>query len=144
MTAPHELTASELAAAIRERRVSAVEAVADHLARIASHDPSRNAVVTLDAEGALAQARQADDAPARGEPVAALHGVPITLKDCHATAGMRTTVGHEPLRDHVPVEHGTVAARMLAAGAILLGKTNVPALLVGPYTENAIFGRTNN
>jgi amidase len=144
MTAPHELSASELAAAIRERRFSATEAVEDHLQRIDRLDGALNAIVTLDAEGALARARQADDALARGEPTGALHGVPVTIKDCHATAGMRTTVGHEPLRDHVPTEHGTVAARLVGAGAIVLGKTNVPPLLLGPYTDNAIFGRTNN
>ncbi len=144
MTAPHELCASDLAAAIRQRRFSAVEAVEDHLARIERLDPVLNAVVTRDAEGALAQARRADALLNAGESLGPLHGVPITLKDCHATAGMRTTVGHEPLRDYVPTEHGTVAARLLGAGAILLGKTNVPPLLAGPYTDNAIFGRTNN
>lgn len=144
MASPHELSATELAAAIRERRFSAVEAAGDHLARIGRLNPALNAIITLDPEGALARAQDADAALARGESWGPLHGVPITLKDCHATAGMRTTVGYEPLRDHVPAEDGTVAARLRAAGAVLLGKTNVPPLLAGPYTDNPIFGRTHN
>lgn len=73
-----------------------------------------------------------------------LHGVPFTLKDAHATAGMRTTTGFPPLAGHVPQEDGTVAARLKAAGGILIGKTNVPVMLAGYQTDNPIFGRTNN
>jgi amidase len=73
-----------------------------------------------------------------------LHGVPFTLKDCHATAGMRTTAGSPPLADHVPEEDGTVAQRLKAAGGILLGKTNVSVLLADIQSHNPIFGRTNN
>ena len=81
MTAPHELSASELAAAIRERRFSATEAVQDYLQRIEQLDGALNAIVTLDAEGALARARQADDMLARGEPTGALHGVPVPRRN---------------------------------------------------------------
>src|SRR2546421_1102509 len=72
-----------------------------------------------------------------------LHGVPFTLKDAHATAGMRTTTGFLPL-DHVPHEDSTVTARLKAAGGILLGKTNVAMLLADYQTTNPIFGRTTN
>ncbi len=137
-------TATELARAISSKRVSATEAVRAYLARIERMNGALNAVVTLDAEGALAAATRADAALARGDLLGPLHGVPITLKDCHATGGLRTTVGYPPLRDFVPREDGTTAARSRAAGAILLGKTNVPPLLGGPYTDNPIFGRTNN
>src|SRR5438046_2658860 len=87
------LTATELAAAIRERRASSLEVVDAHLARIAERNPALNAVVTLDEEGARKRAREADEAMAKGKTWGPLHGVPMTLKDCHSTAGMRTTAG---------------------------------------------------
>jgi amidase len=138
------LSALALAAAIRERRVSSAEAVDAYLARIERYNPALNAIVTLDAEGARCQAAAADAAVARGEGRGPLHGVPITLKDSHATAGMRTTAGYAPLAAYLPPDDGTVAARMKAAGAVLLGKTNVPTLLMDIQTDNPIFGRTNN
>lgn len=133
-----------LAAAIRAGHVSAGEALSAHLAQIAAHNPALNAVITLDAERAAERAREADDALARGETWGPLHGVPFTLKDAHATAGVRTTTGFPPLADHVPKEDGTVAARLKAAGGILIGKTNVPVMLADFQTSNPIFGRTNN
>ncbi|RUW43748.1 amidase, partial [Mesorhizobium sp. M1A.F.Ca.ET.072.01.1.1] len=94
------LTASQLAAAIREKKVGAVEAMEAQLARIAVVNPLLNAIVTLDEEAARAGAKAADMAVARGEAVGPLNGVPVTLKDGHATAGMRTTVGLEAFADH--------------------------------------------
>jgi amidase len=114
------------------------------LLQIATHNPALNAVITLDAERASERAREADDALARGETWGPLHGVPFTLKDAHATAGVRTTTGFPPLADYVPEEDGTVAARLKAAGGILIGKTNVPVMLADFQTSNPIFGRTNN
>ncbi len=137
-------SASDLAAAIRARQVPAVELLDHLLLRIARHNGALNAIVTLDEEGARQRARAADEALARGEAWGPLHGVPITLKDCHSTAGMRTACGFPPLADYVPAEDGTVAARLKAAGAILVGKTNVPPLLSQPQTDNPVFGRTNN
>jgi amidase len=136
---------AHLAAAIRAGRLSAVEAVEAHLAQIERHNGALNAVVTMDVEHTRAQAREADGALARGDVWGPLHGVPFTLKDAHATAGMRTTTGFPPLADEVPLEDGTVAARLKGAGGILLGKTNVAAMLSDPgQTTNPIFGRTNN
>jgi amidase len=135
---------TQLAAAIRAGRVSATEVLQAHLAQIERHNPPLNAIITLDAERAHARAREADEALARGEVWGPLHGVPFTLKDAHATAGMRTTVGFPPLADHVPREDSTVTARLKAAGGILIGKTNVPAMLADYQTDNPIFGRTNN
>ena len=137
-------TAADLAAAIRERRVSAGEALDAHLAQIARHNPQLNAVVTLDEEGARNRARAADEALARGEVWGPLHGVPMTLKDGHSTAGMRTTSGYAPLAEYVPGKDGTVAARLKGAGAIVVGKTNVSILLGDIQSDNPIFGRTNN
>jgi amidase len=136
-------TATELAAAIRTGRASAVEVLDAHLAAIERQNPSLNAIVTLDAESARDHARMADEALARNAPCGPLHGVPFTLKDAFATAGMRTTVGFPPL-DHVPARDSTVAARLKAAGAILIGKSNVAELLADYQTNNPIFGRTNN
>ena len=136
-------SATELAAAIKARSVSSLEVVEAALSRIARLDPAINAVVTLDAERAVGRARAADAALSRGDDWGPLHGVPFTLKDAHATAGVRTTVGFPPL-DGVPDRDGTVAARLKGAGGILLGKTNVPAMLADFQTDNPIFGRTNN
>ena len=137
-------TATALARAIRERQVSVLEVLEAHLAHIARHNPRLNAIVTLDEEGARQRARAADDALARGEIWGPLHGVPLTLKDVHSVARMRTTAGFEPLAGYVPTNDGTVAARLRSAGAIIIGKTNVPALAADFQTQNLIFGRTNN
>lgn len=143
MESMHFSSATQWAAAIRAGRVSATEALETHLAQIDRHNPALNAVVIMDVEGARERARTADDALRRGEVWGPLHGVPFTLKDAHATAGLRSTVGFPPL-DHVPREDGTVTARLKAAGGTLIGKTNV-AMLLGDYqTSNPIFGRTNN
>lgn len=134
---------TQLASAIRSRQVSAVEVLEAHLAQIDKHNTALNAVVILDAENARKRAREADEALSRGEVWGALHGVPFTLKDAHSTAGMRTTTG-APFLDHVPSEDSTVAARLKAAGGILIGKTNVATMLGDFQTDNPIFGRTNN
>src|SRR6266581_6895485 len=136
---------TQLAAAIRAGHVSATEVLEAHLAQINTHNPALNAIVTMDAERAHERAREADAALARGEVWGPLHGVPFTLKDAHATAGMRTTTGFPPLADYVPQEDSTVTARLKAAGGILLGKTNVAVMLADPaQSNNPIFGRTNN
>jgi amidase len=134
---------TQLATAIRAGHVSATEVLEAHLAQIATHNPTLNAIVTMDAEQAHKRVRAADEALARGELWGPLHGVPFTLKDAYATAGMRTTTGFPPL-DHVPLVDSTVTARLKAAGGILLGKTNVAMLLADYQTTNPIFGRTNN
>ena len=134
---------TQLAAAIRAGEISATEVLEAHLAQIAAHNPALNAIVTMDIEQARKRAQEADAALARGEIWGPLHGIPFTLKDAHATAGMRTTTGFPPL-DHVPHEDSSVTARLKAAGGILLGKTNVATMLGDYQTNNPIFGRTNN
>jgi amidase len=138
------LTTTELAREIRGRAISACEAVGEYLRRIEASHAKVNAVVTLDAERALARAALADEALARGEAWGPLHGVPFTLKDGHETAGVRTSVGLPAFADHVPEQDGAVAARLKAAGGILIGKTNVPPMLMSAQTQNPLFGRTNN
>jgi len=137
-------SAVELAGSIRARRVSARELLETHLARIARHNPALNAICTLDEARALERARAADAALARGELWGPLHGVPFTIKDALETAGLRTTGGHPPLKDYVPARDAPAVARLRAAGAILLGKTNVPPLSADYRADNPIFGRTNN
>ena len=137
-------TAGELALAIRKREVSSIEVIEAHLGQMVRHNTRLNAVVTVDEEGAMARAAQADGALARGEVWGPLHGVPVTIKDSIETAGLWTTAGFPPLSDYVPAVDATVVARLRAAGAIILGKTNLPLLAGDGQTDNPVFGRTNN
>ncbi|TIX70360.1 MAG: amidase, partial [Mesorhizobium sp.] len=134
----------ELATAISARRISAAEALDAHLAQIDRGNGAVNAIVTLDREGARERARQADVALARGDALGPLHGVPFTLKDTHDTAGMKTTVGFPPFADYVAKKDSPVVARLKAAGAILIGKTNVATMLSDWQSDNPLFGRTGN
>lgn len=115
----------QLAALIRQRRLSAVELLEIYLDQIDKHNVALNAIVILDEEGAYRRAREADTALASGQCWGSLHGVPFTLKDHQDTAGMRSTMGgYPPFVDRVPEGDSTVARRLKASGAILLGKTN--------------------
>jgi len=136
-------TAGEMARAIRERRLSAVEAYELHVARIARLNPALNAIV-IPNERARADAAAADAALARGESPGPLHGVPVTIKDIFDVEGLRNTAGYPPARDNVSTRDATVTARMRSAGAVILGKTNVPLLCYDWQCDSPIFGRTNN
>ena len=137
-------SAKSIAQAIRDKKVSASEAVEAHLSRIAEVNPALNAVVQLAADRARAEAKAADDALARGDDVGPLHGVPFTLKDSIDTEGIITTGGTMGRKDFVPDKDATVAARLRAAGAILMGKTNTPELTLAAETNNLVYGQTNN
>ncbi len=137
-------TAQELALGIRLRRYSAMEVLEAHLRQIGRRNPELNAIVTLDEQGARRRAREADQALARGEIWGPLHGVPVTIKDSLATAGLRTTAGFPPLAQYVPPADATVVARVRAAGAVILGKTNLPLLALDFQCHNPVFGRTVN
>jgi amidase len=137
-------SATALARAIRAKEVSSEEVVNACLARIEQVNPQLNAVVGLTADEALNQARKADAALTGGELWGPLHGVPITIKDSLDTAGFLTSWGTPGRAAHVPSEDATVVARMKAAGAILLGKTNTPELTLAFETDNPVYGRTNN
>lgn len=136
--------ASSLATMVRQREISATELLDLQLERVAELNPGLNAIVTLDAEGARQQAKNADAALAHGEVIGPLHGVSITIKDAWATGGLRTTSGNPPWSDFVPETDAPVVARLRAAGAIILGKTNLPTLSFDFQSDNPIFGRTNN
>src|SRR5262245_36613031 len=137
-------SASALACAIRAKEVSAAEVVQAYIQRIEAVNPQLNAVVQLRAEAAQAEARAADAALARGQIIGPLHGVPMTIKDSLDTAGVITTGGTKGRAAFVPAQDATVVARLRAAGAILLGKTNTPELTLAGETDNLIYGRTNN
>ena len=144
MTEITSASAKTIAQAIRDKRVSAVEVVQAHLDRIAEVNDKLNAVVCLCADRAMDEAAQADAALARGEIAGPLHGVPMTLKDSLDTKGVVTTAGTTGRRDFVPDRDATLVARLRAAGAILLGKTNTPEITWSGETSNKVYGRTNN
>ena len=137
-------SASEQAKAIREKQISSQELTQACLGRIAEVNPKLNAVVQLPAAPALAQAREADKALARGEIKGPLHGVPFTLKDAIETEGVVCTGGTLGRAGYVPEEDATVVKRLRAAGGILLGKTNCPEFGWAWESDNLIYGRTNN
>ncbi|GIE95704.1 amidase [Paractinoplanes rishiriensis] len=136
--------ATDLAAQLRRREVSAREVVAAHLDRIAAVNPRVNAIVTLDPDGALRAAAEADERLAAGAEAGLLHGLPIAFKDTHLTRGMRTTFGSPLYAEHVPDRDTLCVTRIERAGAIRIGKTNVPEFAAGSHTFNPVFGATRN
>lgn len=137
-------SATAIAQAIRDRQVSALEVVEAHLRRIEAVNPALNAVVQVVAARARLEAQAADQALARGDLRGPLHGVPMTIKDSLDTAGVISTGGTKGRAALVPDQDATVVARLRAAGAILLGKTNTPELTLSGETDNLVYGRTNN
>ncbi|WP_433463244.1 amidase [Spirillospora sp. CA-128828] len=137
-------SARELARRVRARELSAREVVQAHLDQIERTNPQVNAIVTLVAERAAEQARDADERLASGARPGPLHGLPIAHKDTHATAGIRTTSGSPIFADHVPDTDELVVERIRAAGAVTLGKTNTPEFAAGSHTFNTVFGVTRN
>jgi Asp-tRNA(Asn)/Glu-tRNA(Gln) amidotransferase A subunit family amidase len=135
---------SELVASLRRREVSSRELLDIYLDRIDRLNPDVNAVVTIDAERARREADAADKATMRGDADGALHGLPMTVKDSIETAGLRTTAGAAELADHVPTVDAPAVARLRAAGAVVFGKTNLPAWAGDCQTFNELFGTTNN
>lgn len=131
-------------AALDRRDVSARELLALHLDRVGRLDPPINSVVTTAPEAATATAAAIDEARAGGRPVGVLAGVPVTVKDAIATAGIRSTGGATELRDHVPTTDATVVETIRSAGAVVFGKTNVPRWSGDYQSYNEIFGTTNN
>ena len=128
---------------IRTKALSPVEILEAHLQRIQSLNPSLNAIVTL-AAVSRQRAREAEAAVMRGELWGPLHGVPFTAKDCFDTAGVRTTRGSKLFERRVPAEDATAVRRLKQAGAILLGKTNLPEFALWSETSNEVFGQTVN
>lgn len=138
-----QMSATELGRLIRAREVSPVEVVEAYLRRIESVNPTLNALVTL-APDALEQARVAEAAALRGETVGSLNGVPVTVKDTIDVRGLRTTCGSRVRAEYVAEDDALAVARLRAAGAVILGKTNCPEFALDYTSENPVFGRTNN
>jgi aspartyl-tRNA(Asn)/glutamyl-tRNA(Gln) amidotransferase subunit A len=143
MTDIAELSATELAAAIRGRRISPTEAVEAALARIEERK-DLNAFMAVCAERARAEAKAADALLAKGGKLPPLLGIPFSVKDLTNTAGVATTQGSALFAGHVPSSDAVAVARMRAAGAILIGKTTTPEFGHKPFTEGPYFGRTLN
>ena len=140
----HWMSATEIAAAIRRRQLSSVE-VLDHLTnRIEELDGAVNAVVQWDLDRARATAHAADESVAAGEPLGALHGVPLTIKDSFQTEGCITTSGSTDLADHVPTQDAWPVAKLRASGAIPFAKTNLPLFADDIQSFNDVYGTTNN
>ena len=132
-----------MARLIREREVSPVEIAQAHLERISALNPALNAIVTL-APDVLEHAKEAEAAIMRGDQVGTLHGVPVTIKDTIETAGLRSTSGSVIRQDYVPTTDAPSVARLKAAGAIVLGKTNAAEMAMDYTADNPVFGRTNH
>ncbi|MGH3342732.1 MAG: amidase [Carbonactinosporaceae bacterium] len=139
-----DLPALDMARRLRTRELSAREVVEAHLQRIERVNPRVNAIVTLVADRALADAARADELLASGGRPGPLHGLPVAHKDTHDTAGIRTTYGSPLLAGNVPARDELVIERLRAAGVITLGKTNVPEFAAGSHTVNPVFGATRN
>jgi amidase len=144
-TAPFCFTSAvEMARLIRTKKLSAREALNEHLKQIERVNPKVNAIVTLVAEMAVEAAAKADEQQARREKLGPLHGLPVAHKDLFETRGIRTTFGSPLFRDYVPTEDDLIVERIRRAGAITIGKTNTPEFGAGSQTFNKLFGATRN
>lgn len=143
-TDPAFQDAGELARRIRAKDLGCVELARHLVERIERLDDRVGAVVVRDFERALDDARRADEALARGEVRGPLHGVPMTVKEAFAVAGLATTWGAPSFAGNVAAADAAVVARLRASGAVVLGKTNVPFMLGDFQTANELFGRTRN
>ena len=144
MTEPHFRSAKQLASDIRRRRIGCLEALELFLARVDRYNPRLNAIIAMDADGARRRARRADAALRKGKVWGPLHGVPMTVKESYDVVGMPTTWGLPELKDNLPPRNALAVDRLLEAGVVLFGKTNVPAWLADWQSYNAIYGTTNN
>ncbi|MGA2135815.1 MAG: amidase family protein [Bryobacteraceae bacterium] len=137
-------SASDAARAIRTGTISSRELTAHVFARVRKYNPRVNAFVTLVEDQAMARARSADEAQAQGRPLGPLHGVPILMKDDKQTAGIRSTCGAKMYANNVPKENAPAVQRLLDAGAIIVGKTNLPEWASDFQSYNEVAGTTNN
>lgn len=139
-----EMTISELAPKIKARTISPVELVRSVLAQVEKLNPLLNAYITVDADGALNAAKNAQRQIAQGKYLGPLHGIPISLKDIYQTKGLRTTAGSKILKNWVPAEDATSVAKLRAAGAIIIAKANLHEFACGSTSENPHFGPVRN
>ena len=139
------LSASDLSKAIHSKAYSCVEVMQSYLKRIAAVNPTYNAIISLRSESdLLAEAKAHDDMLAAGKSKGWLHGIPQAIKDLSPTAGIPTVYGSPLMVKNIPLEDGLMVERMKAAGAIIIGKTNVPEFGLGSHSFNSVFGATKN
>ena len=138
------LSAVSMAEQIRQKKLSPVELVEAHLARIEKLNPKLNAFVHVDVEGARRQARAAEESGTRGEKLGPLHGIPISIKSSIEVTGMKCEAGSKLREGFVAPKDAPLVSRLRNAGAIILGTTNTPELLMAWETDNLLYGRTNN
>jgi Asp-tRNA(Asn)/Glu-tRNA(Gln) amidotransferase A subunit family amidase len=144
MDSIHFSSIAEVTEKIRSREISPCEVVDAHLERIEKLQPKLNAFVHVDAERARRQARAAEASVLRGDAVGALHGIAISVKSCIDVAGWPCPAGSLLRADYVACDDAVLVARLKAAGAILIGNTNVPEFLMAYETDNALSGKTSN
>lgn len=144
MTALTDLTLIEAGTSLRAREISALQLTEAYLDRISRLNPKLDAFITVAPGEARLAAQEADAALRRGDAAGLLHGIPIALKDLFETAGLRTTAGSKILADYVPAQDAEVVRRLRAAGAIVIGKTNMHEWAYGLTTENPHWGRAKN
>jgi len=144
MSSMHYQPAHKLLTELEAGRITSESLTKALLERIRQQNSHINAVVTLDEERALSRARESDQQRAAGRATGPLHGLPMTLKDTWEVAGMTTTAGAPALQNHVPEKHADIARRLEEAGAIIIGKTNVPIYATDLQSYNKLFGVTNN
>src|SRR5262245_16181822 len=144
MTAPCDLSALDARRAIAARKLSPLELIDSCLARIEQTNGTVNAMVALDAGAARKRAQEVERAIGRGEDVGLLAGLPIGVKDLHATAGLRTTFGSLLFKDNVPSKDEQMVAQVRKHGGVILAKTNTPEFGAGANTVNRVYGATGN
>jgi len=137
-------SATELSEEIRDRRIGCVELLDFYLARAERYNPALNAIVVWQVDQARDRARAADAALVRGECWGPLHGIPMTVKESFNVAGLPTTFGNPLWKDNIAAGNAFLIDRLLQAGAIVYGKTNVPYMLADAQSYNEIYGTTNN
>jgi amidase len=137
-------SATELARKLRDREIGAVELLDYFAARVARYNPQVNAIIVQDFDSARKRARELDNARARGEARGPLYGVPMTIKESFNLEGMPTTWGFPEFRNNIAKSNAVLVDRLLGAGAVIFGKTNVPPGLMDGQANNEIYGRTNN
>ena len=137
-------SATQLGLEIRDRRIGCLELLDFYIARGERYNPALNAIIAWQIDAARQRARDADAALAKGEVWGPLHGIPMTVKELFNVSGLPTTFGNPLWKDNIATNNAVVVDRLLQAGAIVFGKTNVPYLLMDLQSYNDIHGTTNN